>query len=320
MIKLPRTHIEGAVYYVTSRGDNDEGIFKDEADYQSYLELVRKYKEQYGFKLFAYCLLPNHLHLLIELKEGLTISNIMHDLNANYTKYFNSRYARKGHLFQERYKIVLAEKKLYLLALSAYIHNNPLKLDMAQDLRDYTYSSYLYYTQARPEGYKSGVSMDKEVKELKEYLGKDKDYAGYLKGEAVSGIEGLGGDLNKEMILASGEFRKIIEAYVSNAPARETNKNLGKNRTNFILAGATVLLVLVCAVLYKYSLAQKDEFQKELKNKEQAINAKVAQEKKKIYQNLDEKYRADQVSYQAMAKRLEIEKRKARDLEAKTGH
>ena len=63
-----------------------------------YLDLIKKYKDQYGFKIFSYILMPNQLSLLLELKEETTISVIMHDLTSSYTKYYNSRYNRKGHL------------------------------------------------------------------------------------------------------------------------------------------------------------------------------------------------------------------------------
>ncbi|MFZ2603854.1 MAG: transposase, partial [Candidatus Omnitrophota bacterium] len=69
-INVPKIYIEGALYSVTSHGDNEDVIFKEKGDYEKYLELLKKYKEQYGFKLYAFCLMPNHLHLLFELKLG----------------------------------------------------------------------------------------------------------------------------------------------------------------------------------------------------------------------------------------------------------
>lgn len=153
MPRPPRIYLESALYYVTSRGDFQQNIFNDESDYKMFLDLLKKYKEQYKFKLFAYCLLPNHFHLLLELptqqkeqnyKAGL-LSNIMHDLNSSYTKYFNGKYGRKGHLFRERYKVALIEKDTYLLSISAYIHLNPQRLNLVSSAQQYPFSSYLYY-------------------------------------------------------------------------------------------------------------------------------------------------------------------------------
>lgn len=116
-----------------------------------FLELLKKYKEQYGFKLYAFVLMPNHFHLLLELppqkeekyKGGL--SEIMHDLNSSYTKYFNGKYVRKGHLFGERYKATLVEKEPYLSRITAYIHLNPKKKNLVSEVGQYPYSSYNFY-------------------------------------------------------------------------------------------------------------------------------------------------------------------------------
>lgn len=117
-----------------------------------FLELLKKYKDHYKFKLFAYCLLPDHFHLLLELpqqkeekyKVGL-LSNITHDLNSSYTKYFNRKYGRKGHLFRGRYKSALIEKETQLLRISAYIHLNPQRLNLVSSAQDYPFSSYVFY-------------------------------------------------------------------------------------------------------------------------------------------------------------------------------
>ena len=103
MPMLPRIYIEGSLYYVTSMGNHGENIFRDKEDYMTYLELLKKYKEQDGYKLFSFVLMPQQLNLLIEATEQATISTIMHDIASSYTKYFNNRYQRKGHLFQERF-------------------------------------------------------------------------------------------------------------------------------------------------------------------------------------------------------------------------
>ena len=134
MPRVPRINLEGALYYVTSRGDHNEAIFKEAGDYAAYLDLLKKGKEQYNFKLFAFCLLPNHIHLLIELAGDTTISQIMYGLNSNYTKYFNAKHHKEGHLFQERYEMALLEKEPNLLNMTAYIHLNPKALASVPDI------------------------------------------------------------------------------------------------------------------------------------------------------------------------------------------
>jgi len=322
MTKIPRTHIEGAVYYVTSRGDNEEGIFKDNEDYQKYLELLKKYKEQYGFRLFAFVLMPNHLHLLMGLKEGLTISDIMHDLNANYTKHFNGKYQRKGHLFQERYKMNLLEKAPYLLSyMVAYMHLNPKILGLVSDVKDYMYSSYPLYI--GKEGNYQPLNMQSEIKEALEYLA-EKDYAGYLKGITREEIEAFSRDLVKKPILGSAEFIEKVQSEISvlqQAAEAGAPSLAGGTRNNrkLILVGSIVILILGVFSAYLFSATKgvKDNLKKELANKEIEFSAKLSQNREFIKKDLDEKYRADQVSYQAITKRLEIEKDKVKKLEGK---
>lgn len=151
MPRLPRIYLEDVLYYITARGNHEQEIFKEEEDYRLFLELLKKYKEHYHFKLYAYVLLPNHFHLLLELasqgEEGYQggLSEIMHDLNSSYTKYFNGKYEREGHLFSGRYRATLTEKEPYLLKLTAYIHLNPKRLNLVLSPEDYPYSSYILY-------------------------------------------------------------------------------------------------------------------------------------------------------------------------------
>jgi len=324
MAKIPRTHIEGAIYYVTSRGDNEEGIFKDGQDYQRYLELLIKYKKQYGFKLFAFVLMPSHLHLLIELKKGLTLSDIMHDLNANYTKYFNGRYQSKGHLFQERYKMNLLEKSAHLLSyMVAYLHLNPKILGLVSDCKDYAYSSYpLYIGKATQNLNYSGLNMENEIKEALGYLG-EKNYVDYLNSIPKSEMDSFGKDLVKKPILGSNEFVEKVQAEVDlqqqAIDADKLSSVEGRKKQKLILAASMVIVILGIFSSYLFVAAKgmKTKLKDELKHKEIELTTKLNQDKEFIRKDLDEKYRADQVSYKAMAKRLEIEKNKVKELEEK---
>ena len=217
MERIPRIHIEDGFYYVTICGDHDEEIFKETEDYQGYLNLLKKYKEQYGFKLFAFVLLPNHLRLLIELREGVALSDIMHDFNGNYTKYFNKKYSLKGHLFQERYKVNLMEKSHYLLYMSAYIHLYPQWLNLASNTAAYPYSSYpayLYYSGFKSDCVSIGqkpFGFDLEMRqEIMEVLGalEEKNYADYLESiSKMKEIKTFAKLLKNRVILGSEEFK-----------------------------------------------------------------------------------------------------------------
>lgn len=162
MARLPRIHLEGMVYYVTSRGASDP-IIRDQQDYETYMGLVGEYQQRYGFRLFAYCIVPDQVHLCLEPAQGTTISAIMHDLTTRYTKYYNRRYGRTGHLFQERFKAVLVEKEHSLLFVTACLHRWPMQCGLMSDFSAYPFSSYARYMGAAGLG---PIRMDAEVAEI----------------------------------------------------------------------------------------------------------------------------------------------------------
>lgn len=150
MSRTPRIYFDGALYHVTSRGDHREEIFRDDIDCEEYLQLLGKYKNQYRFKLFCFVLMPNHVHLLVEPAPGTTISEIMHDINSTYTKFFNRRHKRIGHLFQERFYAIIVDKDTYLMELTRYIHLNPVRARMIDRPERYRWSSYPAYLKIVP--------------------------------------------------------------------------------------------------------------------------------------------------------------------------
>jgi REP element-mobilizing transposase RayT len=324
MIKIPKIHIPGALYYVTTCGDHNEEVFEEEQDYKTYLGLLKKYKEQYGFKLFSFVLLPNHFHLLFELKEGITISDIMHDLNANYTKYFNARYGRKGHLFQERSKMVLAEKDTYLLPIIAHMHLDP-SFSVIERGQNYPYSSHFLYASflapAGGEDKGEGLGLTEEINEVLEKLSAA-NYIDFMKNISSEEMQILGNDLKKKSILGSEEFIKKVEAIAQNLQLSDSREPKTENREpnpQYIRIGSAIVVILgiFTCFLYARSMALKQNLNKEMAKKEAEINTKLVIERKKIVQDLEEKHQADMVSYEAMAKRLEFEKKRALELEQK---
>jgi len=101
MVRKPRIHFPGALYHVIARGNRRERIFRDEKDYKLYVNFLREYKDRYGFYLYAYTLLPNHVHLLIEVGQ-YPLSRLMQNLQFRYIRNFNIKYKKYGHLFQGR--------------------------------------------------------------------------------------------------------------------------------------------------------------------------------------------------------------------------
>ncbi len=144
MARKPRVHFPNAFYHAISRGNQRQDLFLDEKDYQTYLSYLSEYKTRYQFCLYAYVLMRNHVHLLLEVRET-PLSRIMQVLQFRYTRYFNRRYSKVGHLFQGRYKAILCDRDPYLLELIRYIHLNPIRSRVVRDLERYRWVSHLNY-------------------------------------------------------------------------------------------------------------------------------------------------------------------------------
>ncbi|MBA3065530.1 transposase [bacterium] len=140
-----RIEYPGAVYHVISRGDDKGKIFRDDADYKKFLNIIKRAKPRYGAIVYAYVLMPNHYHLLLETPRA-NLTRLMHYVQTAYSVYYNSRHLRTGHVFQGRYKALLVDKDNYLLRLSRYIHLNPVRAKMVKSPQDYIWSSFAEYS------------------------------------------------------------------------------------------------------------------------------------------------------------------------------
>ncbi len=148
MARPPRIEFYGALYHIIVRGNRKQDIFQDKQDRLHYLNLMEHYKKERDFRLYAYVLMTNHIHLLIETRET-PISRIMQLLNFTYTRYFNKKYGKVGHLFQGRYKSFICDKDNYLLALIRYLHLNPVRAKIVVFPEEYEWSSHNDYLTER---------------------------------------------------------------------------------------------------------------------------------------------------------------------------
>lgn len=144
MARPPRIQFPGAFYHVIVRGNQRQAIFNDDRDRTKYLELLEHYRKRHGFVLYAYVLMSNHVHLLLETQKS-PISRVMQVINFTYTRYFNQRHKKVGHLFQGRYKAYLCDRDKYLLILIRYIHLNPVRAKLAIKPHVYKWSSHREY-------------------------------------------------------------------------------------------------------------------------------------------------------------------------------
>ena len=144
MARKPRVDVEGGLYHVITRGNNRRQIFNAAADYEKFLSLLALQKRKLPFFLYAYCLMTNHVHLLIE-RQAASVSRIMHRVLTGYSQYYNRRYSRIGHLLQGRHKSILCQSERYLAELVRYIHLNPVRAKMVRKPEDYPHSSHRAY-------------------------------------------------------------------------------------------------------------------------------------------------------------------------------
>ena len=147
MARQLRIEFEGAVYHVTSRGNQRGKIFWDNQDRERLRTILERTKERYSYLLHAYVFMDNHYHLLVETPRA-NIKQIMQNINTSYTVFVNRKYNRSGHLFQGRYKSFIVDKDGYLLELGRYIHLNPVRAGVAKSPEDFRWSSYRDYLYA----------------------------------------------------------------------------------------------------------------------------------------------------------------------------
>jgi putative transposase len=145
MPRQAREKSSSGTYHIMLRGINRQDIFLDREDRERFISTIKKYKQTCGYNIFGYCLMSNHVHLL--LREGKeTIAQAMKRIGTSYVYWYNMKYERCGHLFQDRFKSEIVEDDGYLLAVLRYIHQNPLKAGMVSELGAYEWSSYNDYT------------------------------------------------------------------------------------------------------------------------------------------------------------------------------
>ena len=141
MARPLRIEYSGALYHVTSRGNEKKPIFKEEGDREVFLELLDSVNKRYNWMCHAYILMNNHYHLVIETPEG-NLSKGMRQLNGVYTQVFNKRHRRVGHLFQGRYKAILIQKESHLVEVCKYVVLNAVRAGLVRNPKEWRWSSY----------------------------------------------------------------------------------------------------------------------------------------------------------------------------------
>ena len=145
MSRTPRIYYTNAVYHITIRGNNKQAVLRNEEDKNNFLESLRRYKERFKFKLFGFVLMDNHAHLVIQTNASINISRVMQAITLSYSQKFRHKYNYVGYVWQGRFRSNVIESESYILECLNYIHHNPLRAKIVEEMGGYIWSSYHFY-------------------------------------------------------------------------------------------------------------------------------------------------------------------------------
>jgi putative transposase len=209
-----RIEYPGAWYHVMNRGRRREKVFTASEDYESFLVVLQETSKLLNLKVAAYCLMPNHYHLLLHTPDG-NISRCMRHVNGVYTQRFNRTHNKDGQLFRGRYKAVVVDNDSYLLEVLRYIHRNPVRAGIVDTADDFIWSSH--------RGYMAGArKWDWLYKDFllamfsKESNQAMKTYAEFIKEQVPKEIENFYNKKNLPSILGDDNFKEWIKEKFKN--------------------------------------------------------------------------------------------------------
>ena len=153
MPRIARAVAKGYPHHIIQRGNNRDLVFFDDGDKRRYFELLKKYAEKWDGVLLAYCLMSNHVHLLVKPVKDKSLYKMMQGLTLCYSQYANRKYGRSGRLWENRYHSCIVDREKYLWAVARYIEQNPVRAGLVKKADDYAYSS----ARAHVKGIEDGV-------------------------------------------------------------------------------------------------------------------------------------------------------------------
>ena len=172
MPRIARLIAEGYPYHITQRGNNREAVFLDDEDSVFYLDALERYKDKYGIKILAYCLMGNHIHIFAVPKRETSLARGIGGTNLLYTQYINRKYKRSGRLWQNRFFSTIVEEEPYLWVVVRYIEQNPVRAKLLKKAEDYPWSSARAHVLGIKDNVLSGESWldEREIKSYREFL------------------------------------------------------------------------------------------------------------------------------------------------------
>lgn len=184
MARKPRLVLDDGCYHVMQRGNDRRKVFGDYGDYGYFCDLLKRYLRTYRSFLYHYCLMPNHVHLLLRVAKAEELSKLMQGINLSYTLYYKGKYGFTGALWQGRFKSIIIDKDEYLMECGRYIERNPVRAGIVKNPGDYVFSSYNFYSSEQKSDiittdilYKE-ISANKSERQLKyrDYVLRERAY------------------------------------------------------------------------------------------------------------------------------------------------
>jgi putative transposase len=253
MPRTARVKSPYGIYHIMIRGISEISLFKSNEDKDEYLKLIRKYQTLFGYKVYAYCLMTTHAHFIVD-SLGADISKFMKAINLSYSIYYNKRYKRHGHVFQDRFKSKLIKDDKYLLIASAYIHSNPKDIKKYTDrVERYRYSSLGIYLNIYSDSnsildpnyvlhhFSNNIQKAREA-----YTGFIKKYAEYNDSNISSEIEFIndGSEYRSDRtVLVRNYTPESIISFVSSFVKIPFNINIKFNHKNSELRAVCVVIM-----------------------------------------------------------------------------
>jgi len=212
------------IYHIILRSVNQHLIFEEDSDYQKFLYILSDCKMKYDIKVYAYCLMDNHIHILLNSPPN-KLAAFFRSLETRFVRWYNNKYLRTGHLFQDRYHSTAIESERAFLAALVYIHDNPVKANMCRYPSEYRWSSYNAYYGKKNSLIDSGLA-DK--------IAGNRDYLLRFFSRAInhSNDELFANDHKKQKLFLTDE--KALEIFISTSKLSSTSEvnNLNKVQRN----------------------------------------------------------------------------------------
>ncbi len=204
MARALREEYKGGIYHVIARGNNKEYIFRESIDKGYFIKQMKECSAAMGYRVYGYVLMDNHYHIIVQTLDK-KLQEVMHQINNKYSKYFNGKYKRVGHVFQGRYKAVSVQDERYLLKLLRYVHQNPVRARICKKVEDYKWSSDIYYRKNIKGIVNTGIVYEMLDKHIGSAIEKYKDFMDEPEEENYSRMDAIGDEAYQIMCLSRKE-------------------------------------------------------------------------------------------------------------------